>query len=957
MPNLPRTQGRWSRRRIHPSRALLVRLAVAAPATACCALARPALALDGPQFESPPVHPVELSADGDWLYAVHQADHRLVVFDLSGPTPRRDVEIFVGLEPVSVRERIPGEVWVVNHLSDSISIVDPATGEVTATLVVGDEPTDVVFAGEPERAFVAVSQENLVRIYDPTNLAATPVTVPLAMEEPLALGVSPDGGTVWVAAMNSGNRTTIVDHDDVILGGGPPPPNPPMRPDLPEPPATGLIVSHDGNDWVDESGRSWSAYVPYTLLDYDVVGIDTGAFTSPHVFHGVGTTLFGLTVAPDGRIYVANQDAFNATRFEPNVRGRFLENRVTVIDPLGGTVSPRHLNEHIDYGVPEGNAGERAQSLSIPTALAVGTSGEVYVAAFGSARVGVLDVDGRVTRRIGVGDGPCGLAYDGERNRLYVLRRVPGALDVVDLGTDTVVSYTLGFDPTPAEVHAGRKRFYDGEASSAHGDLSCASCHVYGSSDHLAWDLGDPEGDFVFGETGAEFHPMKGPLMTQSLQGLPGTTPLHWRGDRRELIDFNGAFVSLMGRTTMLADYEFIELDAFISSLVYPPNPYRDLDGSFHDELGGPSATKGAFLFENEDLFLHIPCTGCHELPTGTHGLVIPKAVFDGQQDLDVPQLRGLYEKRGFDEHASQNVRGFGYTHDGATGNLLEFFEEPRFTFERPEDRTHVLAFLLQFDPGIHAAVGAQWTTDGRSDDAGRDRMATLAAAAGGALGVIAKGRDAAGDPRGWVLRGNLFFSDRAMEDPLDLAALLALASPERPLTFTGVYPGTEQRLGVDRDLDGYLDRDELDQGSDPGDPTDPGAEPSPADIADGNADGSGGAGEDPGPGGGNGAPDHGPFPQLANGRRLHLEPVWPNPASDGAKIAYTLRTAGPVALEVHDVSGRTVRSLALQGQTGRNQTAWDLRDGTGAAVPAGLYFVRVRAAGEAMVRRLVVGG
>jgi DNA-binding beta-propeller fold protein YncE len=56
--------------------------------------------------------------------------------------------VSVGMEPVAVAARSNAEVWVVNHLSDSISIVDlsgPVPG-VKRTLLVGDEPRDIVFA-------------------------------------------------------------------------------------------------------------------------------------------------------------------------------------------------------------------------------------------------------------------------------------------------------------------------------------------------------------------------------------------------------------------------------------------------------------------------------------------------------------------------------------------------------------------------------------------------------------------------------------------------------------------------------------------------------------------------------------------------------------------------------------------------------------------------------------------
>jgi YVTN family beta-propeller protein len=48
----------------------------------------------------------------------------------------------VGIEPVAVAARDDGQVWVVNHLSDSVSIVDVASSppRVVRTLLVGEEP-------------------------------------------------------------------------------------------------------------------------------------------------------------------------------------------------------------------------------------------------------------------------------------------------------------------------------------------------------------------------------------------------------------------------------------------------------------------------------------------------------------------------------------------------------------------------------------------------------------------------------------------------------------------------------------------------------------------------------------------------------------------------------------------------------------------------------------------------
>src|SRR6185436_1552164 len=45
---------------------------------------------------------------------------------------------------------------------------------------------------------------------------------------------------------------------------------------------------------------------------------------------------------------------------------------------------------------------------------------------------------------------------------------------------------------------------------------------------------------------------------------------------------------------------------------------------------------------------------------------------------------------------------------------------------------------------------------------------------------------------------------------------LQTLASPGSELTYTVVAVGTQRRAGIDRDADGFLDRDELDACSDP---------------------------------------------------------------------------------------------------------------------------------------------
>src|SRR5260221_368602 len=80
---------------------------------------------------------------GDRLLVVNTPDNRLTIFDLTAGPPsaaNRIAQIPVGLEPVSVAALSDSEAWVVNQISDDVSVVNLNTLHVRATLRVGDDP-------------------------------------------------------------------------------------------------------------------------------------------------------------------------------------------------------------------------------------------------------------------------------------------------------------------------------------------------------------------------------------------------------------------------------------------------------------------------------------------------------------------------------------------------------------------------------------------------------------------------------------------------------------------------------------------------------------------------------------------------------------------------------------------------------------------------------------------------
>jgi hypothetical protein len=81
-----------------------------------------------------------------------------------------------------------------------------------------------------------------------------------------------------------------------------------------------------------------------------------------------------------------------------------------------------------------------------------------------------------------------------------------------------------------------------------------------------------------------------------------------------------------------------------------------------------------------------------------------------------------------------------------------------------------------------------------------------------------------------------------------------------------------------------------------------------------------------------------------------------PNPFNPVTTIPFELARAGRVTLDVYDVAGRRVRSLA-DGDlaAGLHQRSWDGRDDAGRAVASGVYFYRLKAAGRSETRRMLL--
>ncbi len=888
-------------------------------------------------FESGPVRPIALAPAGDRLFVANTPDNHLEIYDID-PTgkllPAGSVQ--VGLEPVAVAARSDAEVWVVNHLSDSISIVD-VSGEprVVRTLLVGDEPSDIVFAGPGgSRAFVTAAHRGQnapvvdgdfdaegigradVYVFDATDLGDSLAGDRLAVltlfgDKPRGLARNASGSRVYAGIFRSGNRTSVLNqghvcdtsasnqNNEVVQGpcavgaganlvtapGGMPTPH--KNQEGIAAPEVGLIVqqNRDGGtsgQWQDELGRNWSSLVKFSLPDQDVFAIDANA--SPPVpigapFVGVGSSLFHLAVHPtSGKVYVSNTEAANEVRFEgpgahvtanglkpvgepASVRGKLAQARITVLDPSTGSVAPRHLNKHIPYGTLPVPADVEAKSLATPLGIDFSADGsKLYVAAFGSSRVGVfevaqLDADSFVPNaadHIPVGGGgPSGLLVSG--SRLYVTTRFDNSLRVIDLGTQSELQRVILPDPESPEIVAGRPFLYDAVLTGSNGEASCSSCHLFADNDDLAWDLGNPDdtqatnaNPFVFPPLPPlVFHPHKGPMTTQSLRGLANMGPQHWRGDRQgdeiaAFEAFNVAFPGLIGRDEgALTNQQMTDFREFALLLRYPPNPIRSLDNALRDPPSGASELRGSALFSGRVTDGVANCVTCHALaPANGHfGGNGASSVEGSTQEFKVPHLRNLYQKVGmfgFQEirigpvsatdgpfgNLGPQVRGFGFSHDGSVDTLNRFNSVIVFSLDATEQRD-LEAFMQVFPSDLAPIVGQQVTlnptllsgSDATAVNARVDLLLQRAGAPfsseilgglGGECDVVAQVVEVGGTlPRSYQRLSSALFLPDDGGPAIGAATLRAKATlAGQEVTFTCTTPGAGPRMGVDRDLD-----------------------------------------------------------------------------------------------------------------------------------------------------------
>ncbi|MDA1052942.1 MAG: ankyrin repeat domain-containing protein [Planctomycetota bacterium] len=626
-----------------------------------------------PTFVSPHASPIAIH--NGYVFVVNTPADTVDVIDAK--TRKIVHRVGVGIDPVSIAVRPDGkEVWVSNHISDSVSVIDSDSRSPTYLHVIAtvqefdakskatrfDEPVGIAFAGS-DKAYVALSSENQIAVIDVGTRKVTG-RLHITAQDPRAIMVR--GDRLYVIPFESNNKTQ--------LSGG-------NKDDI-----DGDLVTFDAwnhsiaNNNVLSLGHVTDIVKHPDVPDRDLYIFDTKTDKLIETVDTLGTLLYGLTVDSQGKVFIAQTDARNDANGRAGTRKHDLKelenraflNQITRVDFQDGAArKPDFIN--LEPLPPEHPDKENA--LATPFAIQVsGDDKTLVVSAAGSDKLFTVDAaSGDVLGRVDVGAVPRGIALENDAadkpTRAWVFNAVENSVSLVDLArvTEPAVVETIALvDPTHPKVKRGRIAFNTATASTT-GTFSCASCHPDGHTDQLLWVLKTP---VVTG--GNQIMPRS----TMPIRGLRDTAPYHWDGipgdpyggnnsanihgsdkpnsniddpasTTRHLID--GGLASTMmqvgdetvndeGQAGELTAAQRDDMATFLLSVPYPPAQRRA-----YDNVVSSRAQEGFKLFHidgDNDPTKPRPnvCGNCHRMPflvsTNTPGT-----------GMDAPTWRGAYDR------------------------------------------------------------------------------------------------------------------------------------------------------------------------------------------------------------------------------------------------------------------------------------------------------------------------
>ena len=419
-----------------------------------------------PSFLSPHSRPI--AVHGNQVFVANTPADTADIIDAGS---RRVVHrINVGVDPVCVAVRPDGkEIWVANHVSDSVSVIDNDKSSPTYLHVIAtiqdinpatkatrfDEPVGIAFANN-DKAYVALSSENRIAVI---NVATRKITRRLIItaQDPRAIVVR--GDRLYVLPFESNNKTQ--------LSGG-------AKGEI-----DGNLVTFDAWEHsirvnnVLSIGHKTDIVKHPEVPDRDLYIYDTKTDKFVTVVNTIGTLLYGMTVDSRGNVFVAQTDARNDVNGRAGTKGHGLKemenraflNQITRINFDGDKSS---TPEFIELEPLPPNHPTPGQALATPFAIQISKDDStLFATAAGSDKLFTVDAkSGKILDRVAVDSVPRGITLkhdqQGKATQAWVLNAVANTVSLVDVSNpeDLKVEAKVTLqDPTDHAFKRGRIAF------------------------------------------------------------------------------------------------------------------------------------------------------------------------------------------------------------------------------------------------------------------------------------------------------------------------------------------------------------------------------------------------------------------------------------------------------------------------------------------------------------------
>ena len=277
------------------------------------------------------------------------------------------VGVLLTVACISFSSALAQNLFVVAPTSDSVTVIDSATDQITNRIPVGTHPVRITMSPDRRTAYISNGQSSTVSVID-TDTLATVATIPVA-PNPQEAAVTPDGGRLFLVHQLTAEISVIDTASNQVIRT--------------------IGISGRANDVLLTFDGRFAYFADYNVGKVDVV--DTATYQVNSITTGSGPRR--LAISPKGnRVAVAN----------------YLGNSVSVIDTL---------TQAVVRTIPVGIA---------PRGIAITPSGDaIYTTDVRGGTASIIDSRTWTVKTLTVGQIPWQVVITDDGTRAFVTNGVP----------------------------------------------------------------------------------------------------------------------------------------------------------------------------------------------------------------------------------------------------------------------------------------------------------------------------------------------------------------------------------------------------------------------------------------------------------------------------------------------------------------------------------------------------